>query len=90
MKVAQIYCLYNSTMIIYSKNLIKMMGSTTEGFLGAENKTVFAEGKTKGSYDFLPIKNFIIDNLQKNDLNITDYFINCIRKINLSEEDFQY
>lgn len=66
----------NTTMLIYSNNIFIVNGSTTEGYAGANNN-YFGEGKTNLFYDFVPLKEFIINNLQKNENNISDIFINC-------------
>ncbi len=63
-------------MFIYSKNIVKMIGSTTEGYLGDYNPK-FVDGKSKIVFEFNLLNSFIARDLQKNELNITDYFINC-------------
>jgi hypothetical protein len=65
-------------MFIFSKNIVKMIGSTTEGYLGEDNFTHFKEGKTKAAFEFNSLKEFITNDLQRNENNITDTFINCI------------
>lgn len=53
-----------------------MIGSTTEGYLG-DNNYNFVDGKCKNLFEFNLLNSFISKDLQKNELNITDYFINC-------------
>lgn len=67
-------------MFIYVKNVIKMIGSTTEGYLG-DNNIKFVDGKSKVVYEFNLLNSFIARDLQKNELNITDFFINCKDKL---------
>ena len=53
-----------------------MIGSTVEGHMGSNNPN-FSEGKTKTPHELKMLQDFIQKDLQKNENNITDTFINC-------------
>lgn len=71
----------NTSLFIFNKNSVKMIGSTTEGYLGEDDPELFKDGKTKGVFEHKLLKEFITNSLQRNEHNITDTFINCIIRI---------
>ena len=75
MKISQIYCINNKTMIIYPKNIFFFFGSTNEG--NERDKINFNQEMTKKLFEFKKIQHFINDNLQRNNNNIIDVFIDC-------------
>lgn len=80
-KVAQIFALQRSSMVVCKNNIIYMWGSISEGFLGD-----MVKDKSENCVaEFIPmdkISAFIINDINKNDENYTEVFINSRKLFN--------
>ena len=77
LKIEQIFCMPNTSMFVYNRNVVKMIGSTSEGFMGNEVNPDFESGHSKVLYEYKELEEFISYDLHKKEKNITDIFINC-------------
>ena len=71
-------------MFVHCNNQIILIGSSKEGYAGVNAKffedgliiDIMLNGKITHFFEFLPIVDFIRNDLQRNNNNITDIFIN--------------
>lgn len=79
LKICQIFCLAKSSMFICKNNIIKMIGSTREGFLGnfKEDKKL-KDFSTNDVIEMTMINEYIQNQIKKSSKNFIEDYNSCI------------
>lgn len=80
-KIAQVFALNSSSMIVGNNNFVYMWGSNKEKFLGLA-KSKQSESQTEKFIKMDKLSNFISNDIKKNDLSYFDLFVNSRKLFN--------